>query len=98
MAGKTKDMSQIKQLLLLKKEGVSNRKAAEIVGINKETANNYVRKALADRLGIEGLLKLNDPVLEHRLKGGHSRIRGQSLRSVQGTASIPSGRDEGRDG
>lgn len=49
MAGKTKDMSQIKQLLLLKKEGVSNRKAAEIVGINKETANNYVRKALADR-------------------------------------------------
>ena len=70
MAGKTKDMSQVKQLLLLKKEGVSNRKAAEIVGINKETANNYVRKALADRLGIEGLLKLNDPVLEHRLKGG----------------------------
>jgi hypothetical protein len=42
MAGKTKDMSQIKQLLLLKKEGVSNRKAAKIVGINKETANNYV--------------------------------------------------------
>lgn len=48
MAGKTKEMSQIKQLLLLKKEGVSNRKAADIVGINKETANNYVRKALAD--------------------------------------------------
>ena len=64
-------MSQIKQLLLLKKEGVSNRKAAEIVGINKETANNYVRKALADRLGIDGLLKLDDPVLEHRLKGGN---------------------------
>ena len=35
MAGKTKEMSQIKQLLLLKKEGVSNRKAAAIVGINK---------------------------------------------------------------
>ena len=52
MAGKTKNMSQIKQLLLLKKEGVSNRKAAEIVGINKETANNYIRKAFADELGI----------------------------------------------
>lgn len=75
MAGKTKDMSQIKQLLLLKKEGVSNRKAAEIVGINKETANNYVRKALADRLGIDGLLKLDDPVLEHRLKGGNPHTR-----------------------
>ena len=40
MAGKTKIMSQIKQLLLLKKQGVSNRKAALIVGMNKETANN----------------------------------------------------------
>ena len=71
MAGKTKEMSQIKQLLLLKKEGVSNRKAAAIVGINKETVNNYVRKACADELGMEGLLKLDDPVLEHRLKGGN---------------------------
>ena len=72
MAGKTKEMSQIKQLLLLKKEGVSNRKAATIVGINKETVNNYVRKAHADELGIDGLLKLDDPVLEHRLKGGNA--------------------------
>ena len=53
MAGKTKEMSQIKQLLLLKKEGVSNRKVAELIGINKETVNNYVRKACADELGIE---------------------------------------------
>ena len=63
-------MSQIKQLLLLKKEGVSNRKAAGIIGINKETVNNYVRKDLADSLGIDGLLRLVDPVFEHRLKGG----------------------------
>lgn len=71
MAGKTKEMSQIKQLLLLKKEGFSNRKAADIVGINKETVNNYMKKALADELGIDGLLKLDDPVLEHRLKNGN---------------------------
>ena len=71
MAGKTKDMSKIKQLLLLKKDGVSNRKAAELLGMNKETANNYVNKARADSLGIEDLLRLNDPVLEHRLKGGN---------------------------
>lgn len=71
MAGKTKIMSQIKQLLLLKKQGVSNRKAALIVGMNKETANNYVGKALSDPLGIDGLLALEDLVLEHRLKGGN---------------------------
>ena len=37
MAGKTKSMSQIKQLLLLKKQNVSNRKAATQVGMDKET-------------------------------------------------------------
>ena len=72
MAGKTKSMSQIKQLLLLKKQNVSNRKAATQVGMDKETVNNYVRKAKADPLGIDGLLKLDDPVLEHRLKGGNA--------------------------
>ncbi len=70
MAGKTKSMSQIKQLLLLKKQGVSNRKAAGMAGMDKETVNNYVLKAKADPLGFDGLLKLDDPVLEHRLKGG----------------------------
>ncbi len=71
MAGKSKNMSQIKQLLLLKKNGVSNRKAAAIIGINKEMVNNYMSKVNADELGIDGLLKLDDPVLEHRLKGGN---------------------------
>lgn len=72
MAGKTKDMSQIKQMLLLKKQGVSNRKIAKAVGINKETVNNYISKAVSDELGIEGLLKLDDPILERRLKGGNA--------------------------
>lgn len=57
MAGKSKNMSQIKQLLLLKKNGVSNRKAASIIGINKETVNNYMSKVNVDELGIVDLLK-----------------------------------------
>ena len=57
MAGKSKNMSQIKQLLLLKKNGVSNRKAASIIGINKETVNNYMSKVNADELGIDDLQK-----------------------------------------
>ena len=56
MAGKKKSMSLIKQLLLLKKQGFSNRKAAGMVGMDKETVNNYVRKAKADPLGLDGLL------------------------------------------
>ena len=67
MAGKTKDMSQIKQILLLKKQNVSNRKIAGIVGMNKETVNNYVNKAKSDTLSLDELLALEDPVLEHRM-------------------------------
>ena len=51
MAGKSKNMSQIKQLLLLKKSGISNRKAADIIGMNKETVNNYMNKVNADEQG-----------------------------------------------
>ena len=53
MAGKTKEMSQIKQMLLLKKQGVSNRKIATAVGMNKETVNNYMKKVNADPLSID---------------------------------------------
>lgn len=64
-------MSQIKQLLLLKKNGVSNRKAADIIGMNKETVNNYMNKVSADSLSLDELIRLDDPILEHRLKGGN---------------------------
>lgn len=61
MAGKSKNMSQIKQLLLLKKNGVSNRKTAEIIGINKETVNNYMNKVNANSLSIDEFLRLDVP-------------------------------------
>ena len=77
MAGKTKDMSQIKQILLLKKQNVSNRKIAGIVGMNKETVNNYVNKAKSDTLSLDELLALEDPVLEHRMKGGNAAGQSQ---------------------
>lgn len=71
MAGTTKDMSQIKQLLLAHKQGLSNRKAALAVGINKETANKYIRMAEEDELPLDELLALPDPILEYRFKGGN---------------------------
>ena len=52
-------MSQIKQLLLLKKNGVSNRKAADIIGMNKETVNNYMNKVSADSLSLDELIRLD---------------------------------------
>ena len=67
-------MSQIKQLLLLKKSGISNRKAANIIGMSKETVNNYMNKVNADSLSLDELIRLDAPILEHRLKGGNPAI------------------------
>jgi hypothetical protein len=43
---------------------------AQIYGLNKETVNNYVRKAKADSLSLDQLLALDDIELEYRFKGG----------------------------
>jgi len=70
MAGKTKEMNKIKQMLRLHLDGVSNREIATQLEMNKETVNRYVKRAKSDSLNISGLLKLDDPVLEHRMTGG----------------------------
>lgn len=88
MAGKTKDMSQIKQILLLKKQNVSNRKIAGIVGMNKETVNNYVNKAKSDTLSLDELLALEDPVLEHRMKRRQRSLHRLPFREVQRDAAV----------
>ena len=71
MAGTTTKMSKIKQILRYDQQGVSHRKIANNVGVNRETVGNYVRKAKADSMTIDQLLALDDEVLEFRLKGGN---------------------------
>ena len=77
-------MSRIKQLLQLKKLGLSNRQIAKELKISRDKTNEYVRMAELDSLDIDALLRLDDPVLEKRFHpgnpayfmnciGGHSR-------------------------
>lgn len=63
MAGTIIDMSRIKQLLQLKKAGVSNRQIARDLKMSRDKANEYVSRAENNPLGIDGLLKLDDPVV-----------------------------------
>lgn len=62
--------NNLKQLLLLHKGGMSNRAIAKELHLNKDTVGNYVSKAKMDNLGIDGLLLLDEPELNFRLKGG----------------------------
>ena len=72
MTGKTKEMSKIKQLLIMHRDGASNRSIARVLGMDKETVNNYVNKAKALPEGLEGLLRLEDPELGRRLHSGNA--------------------------
>ena len=64
-------MSKLKQVLrMFKNGGMSNRKIAETVDLDKNTVNKYVNQAKKDSMSIDELLSLDDPVLAHRMVGG----------------------------
>jgi transposase len=71
MAGTITSMSKIKQVLIMHKQGMSNRDIAKEIKIDKGTVNDYMRKVRLDPLGIDELLKLEDPELEGRLFAGN---------------------------
>ena len=87
MAGTIIDMSKIKQLRHLKKAGVSNRQIAKGLRMSRDKANEYVNRAESDPLGIEGLLKLDDPVLEKRLHPGNPAYTDERLGTVSKSVS-----------
>lgn len=77
MAGKTKPMSQIKQLLILHGQGHGKKAIARILRISKNTVKSYLSKLefiLGEEKGaftIEDLIGLDDPVLEARFHAGN---------------------------
>ena len=64
MANKTINMQKIRQIIRLKQEGYSNRKAAHMLGIHRETVRRYVNQILELGLEYEALLKEEDSVLD----------------------------------
>ena len=64
MAGKRIDIMDLKQLITLKKQGVSNRKAAQILQLSRNTVNDYTRLLEGLNYSYEGLLALEDRVLK----------------------------------
>lgn len=63
MAGKSKAMSQIKQLLRLHKQGDSIKSIARNLGISKNTVKAYISKLAAGEIPVAELLEMEDPLL-----------------------------------
>ena len=71
MATQPKKMNIIKQVLTGHKNGLSVRRMAEMYSMSPTTVQRYLKMANEDSLGVDGLLKLEDPELNHRFNGGN---------------------------
>lgn len=76
MAGKTKNMSQIKQLLLLHQQGKGKKAIARALGISRNTVKEYLQKFAVltedgNAVTIQELTTLENPVLEAKFHAGN---------------------------
>jgi len=76
MAGKTKNMSQIKQLLLLHQQGKGKKTIARTLCMSKNTVKDYLQKLSVltsgkSALAIHELVQLENPVLEAKFHSGN---------------------------
>src|SRR3712207_9529756 len=71
MATQPKKMNIIKQVLTGHKNGLSVRKMAEMYSMSPTTVQRYLKMANEDSLGVDGLLQLEAPELNHRFNGGN---------------------------
>ena len=71
MAGKSKRMSQVKQIFLMHIQGAGNKSIAKTLSISKNTVKGYIRKAKALNIPMEAFLAMEDPVLEQKLWPGN---------------------------
>lgn len=74
MAGKTRPMSQIKQLLRLHQQGKAKKEIARILGISKNTVKSYLHKYESSGYNIDDLLEFDDPVLESKFHLGNPSL------------------------
>lgn len=63
---------------------MSNREISRTLGMDRKTIRKYIHLADNDPLGLDGLLTLDDPVLERRYTGGHAAYSGKRFRDLSG--------------
>lgn len=69
MAGTTKEISMVKQLLRLHQQGTGIKAISRMLGISKNTVKKYLHQVQEQRLDITTLLAKNDEEVERILSG-----------------------------
>ena len=83
MAGKNKPMSQVKQLLLLQRQGNKIKFIARNLGISKNTVKSYLARIISLNKPIEELLSLDDPALELIFHGGNPAYKDERYEYIK---------------
>lgn len=78
MAGKLKEMSQVKQLLRMYQQGIGKQTIAKRLGISRNTVKSYLFKAKNSPKRMDALLELSDPELEGLLSPGNPSYKERS--------------------
>lgn len=81
MSGKPIEIMEIRQIINLKKDGISNRKIAPMLGINRNTVNDYIKILEALHHSYDELLILDDESLKQLIapKSEKSQARYERL-------------------
>jgi transposase len=83
MAGKPKDMSIVKQLLLLHQSGKGKKTIARDLGISKNTVTDYLDKVESTGFNINKLLKLDNTILEAKLFAGNPAYKDKRYENLK---------------
>lgn len=75
MAGKTRPMSQIKQLIRLHRENYPIKTIARLLSISKNTVKAYLTKVSVLNLPHDEILEIEDPILDGMLSSGNPAYR-----------------------
>jgi transposase len=86
MAGKPKSMSQIKQLILLHRQGKGRKTIARTLGISKNTVRSYLDKLddlTSGKFSYEELVAMDAPVLEAQFHPGNPAYKDDRFDSLK---------------
>ncbi len=83
MAGKPKEMSQVKQILRMHSQGKGIKTIAKALSISKNTVKGYIRKSKAGDLPTDALLAMEDPVLEGKLLAGNPAYKDERYEQLK---------------
>lgn len=83
MAGKTKPMSQIKQLLLLHQQGQKIKFMARSLGMSMNTVKTYLALISKQDKTLDELLRMDDPSLQFIFHGGHPAYKDERYEYIK---------------